>query len=106
MYRLSQRMVDLATKHKNTEHAILVRALNQAVRELFLAISSDWGFLIETGQAVRYSELRITVHAARARALMEQIENDRIDLGYLCTLEMADCIFAFDDMDFRVMARD
>lgn len=106
MFRLGQQMTDLATKHRNTEHPLLIRALNQAVRELFLAISSDWGFLIETGQAVRYSELRITVHAARARELMRQIENDCIDLTYLCTLEAADCIFAFDDMDFRVMARD
>ncbi len=106
MYRLSQNMVDLATKYKNTENALLERALNQAVRELFLAISSDWGFLIETGQAVRYSELRITVHAARARELMRQIENDCIDMTFLCTLEMADCIFAFGDMDFRRMARE
>ncbi|MCD8139477.1 MAG: DUF1957 domain-containing protein [Planctomycetaceae bacterium] len=106
MYRLSQRLIDLATKHKNTEHPLLIRALNQATRELFLAISSDWGFLIETGQAVRYSELRITVHTARAKELMRQIENDCIDLTYLCTMELADCIFAFDDMDFRVMARD
>ncbi|MDR2390985.1 MAG: DUF1957 domain-containing protein, partial [Planctomycetota bacterium] len=106
MFRLGQRLTDLATKHRATEHPLLIRALNQAVRELFLAISSDWGFLIETGQAVRYSELRITVHAARARELMRQIENDCIHLAYLCTLEMADCIFAFDDMDFRVMARD
>lgn len=106
MYRLGQRLTDLATKHRNTEHPLLTRALNQAVRELFLAISSDWGFLIETGQAVRYSELRITVHAARARELMRQIENDAIDLTFLCTLEMADCVFAFNDMDFRVMARE
>ncbi len=106
MFRLSQCLIDLATKHKNTENLILERALNQAVRELFLAISSDWGFLIETGQAVRYSELRITVHAARARELMRQIENDAIDMTYLCTLEAADCIFAFNDMDFRRMAKE
>ncbi len=106
MFRLSQRLIELATKHKNTENLILERALNQAVRELFLAISSDWGFLIETGQAVRYSELRITVHAARTRELIRQIENDAIDMTYLATLETADCIFAFDDMDFRRMARE
>ncbi|MDR1611811.1 MAG: DUF1957 domain-containing protein [Planctomycetota bacterium] len=106
MYRLSQQVRKLAVKHKNTENPILIRALNQAVRELFLAISSDWGFLVETGQAVRYSELRITVHTARTRQLLRQIENDRIDLTYLCTLETADCIFAFDDMDFRRMADD
>ena len=104
MYRLSQQVTELAAKYKNTENPILTRALNQAVRELFLAISSDWGFLIETGQAVRYSELRITVHAARTRELLRQIENDCIDMTYLCTLETADCIFAFNDMDFRRMA--
>lgn len=106
MFRLCQQMIDLATKHKNTENQILIRALNQAVRELFLAISSDWGFLIETGQAVRYSELRITVHAARCREMLRQIENDCIDMTMLCTLEQADCIFAYGDMDFRRIARD
>ena len=55
---------------------------------------------------MRYSELRITVHTARAKELMRQIENDCIDLAYLCTMEMADCIFAFQDMNFRVLARD
>jgi 1,4-alpha-glucan branching enzyme len=105
MYRLSNRLVDLATRHKNNENALLERALNQAARELLLAISSDWGFLIETGQAVRYSELRITNHAARARELMRQIENDCIDPTYLCTLETADCPFAGPEMDFRLFAR-
>ena len=105
MFRLGQRMTDLATRFRHTENALLERALNQAGRELMLAISSDWGFLIETGQAVRYSELRITAHAARARELMRQIESDSIDLTYLCTLETADCPFAYGDMDFRRFAR-
>ena len=104
MFRLCQRMADTARRHEATADSLLERALNQAARELMLAIASDWGFLIETGQAVRYSELRITSHAARARELLRQVEAGSIDLTYLCTLETADCAFAYGDMDFRVFA--
>ena len=102
MFRLSQKMSDLAGRCRDAADPLLVRALNQAGRELLLAIASDWGFLIETGQAVRYSELRITSHAGRARELMRQAETGRIDEKWLATLETADCPFpaAFDFRDF------
>jgi 1,4-alpha-glucan branching enzyme len=104
-YRLTGRMADLATRHRDTGDALLRRALNQAARELCLAVSSDWGFLIETGQAVRYSELRIVKHAHRARELMRQIEAESIDSAYLATLEAGDTLFPWDAMDFTVFAR-
>ena len=39
--------------------------LNQAARELLLLASSDWPFLITTGQARDYAAQRFTEHAAR-----------------------------------------
>ncbi|MBN2713296.1 MAG: DUF1957 domain-containing protein [Planctomycetes bacterium] len=105
MYRLSNRMINLATKHKDEKNPLMVRALNQAAREVFLAGASDWGFLIETGQAVRYSEKTITTHIARANELIRQIEAGDISLVYLCTLESADSIFSYEDMDYRVFCR-
>lgn len=105
LYRLCNRMIDAATEHQETEDNILKRALNQAARELFLAISSDWGFLIFTGQAVRYSEVRTVVHINRCKELLRQIQaGETIDLRYLNTLEHGDTIFC-KDMDFRVFAR-
>ena len=81
------------------------RALNQAARELFLAGASDWGFLISTGQAVRYSELQIVRHLDRAKELLRQAEEGKIEGTFLQLLEEADTIFPFGEMDYRVFCR-
>jgi len=77
LFRLIGKMADLATRHAETTDIILKRALDQAARCLFLAGASDWGFLIETGQAVRYSEVQILRHIDRARELLRQVESAR-----------------------------
>ncbi len=40
--------------------------LDQAARELLLAQSSDWSFMLTTGQAVSYAERRVKAHLTRA----------------------------------------
>lgn len=112
LYRMCNRMIELATKYAVLDPAaetdpkkrLLIRVLNQAARELFLAISSDWGFLISTGQAVRYSEVRTIKHIDRSKVLLKMAEEKQFDLSYLCTMEAADNIFN-QDMDFRVFCR-
>lgn len=42
-----------------------LRVLNQAARELLLLESSDWPFLVTTGQAKEYAEQRFTEHIDR-----------------------------------------
>ncbi len=105
LFRLVGKMADLATRHRETADLLLKRALDQAARCLFLAGASDWGFLIETGQAVRYSEVQIVRHLDRARELMRQVDAGKIHEDYLTILEDADTIFPFGDMDFRVFCR-
>lgn len=104
-FRLAGRMSEAATRFVSTTDDLTRRALNQAAREFFLAGASDWGFLIETGQAVRYSELQIVTHLDRAKELLRQAENGSVDPEYLSTMEQADTIFPWQDMDFRVFAR-
>jgi len=104
-YRLAGRLAELATEHAETEDALLVRALNQAAREFMLAVASDWGFLIETGQAVRYSEMQIIHHLDRTKELLRQVRAGSINLTYLATLEATDAFMAWGDMDYRVFCR-
>lgn len=52
-------------------------ALRQAARELLLMQSSDWPFLITTGQAREYGERRFRVHSARFSSLIEMLAEDR-----------------------------
>ena len=58
LHNMADEIIDLATKYKNGANAIITRILNQMVRELLLAQSSDWAFLITTKTAVEYSILR------------------------------------------------
>jgi 1,4-alpha-glucan branching enzyme len=44
--------------------------LAQAARELLLAQSSDWQFIISTGAAADYAERRFTEHCGDAEALL------------------------------------
>jgi 1,4-alpha-glucan branching enzyme len=105
LFRLCGRMADAATRHRDTDDPLLKRALDQAARSLFLAGASDWGFLISTGQAIRYSEVQILTHIDRTKELLRQIEAGEIREEYLALLESVDTIFPFGDMDFRVFCR-
>ena len=105
LFRLCGRMADAATRFKDTTDPVLTRALDQAARSLFLAGASDWGFLISTGQAIRYSEVQILTHIDRAKELLRQVETGEVREEYLALLESVDCIFPWGDMDFRVFCR-
>ncbi len=54
--------------------------LAQAARELLLAQSSDWQFIITTGEAADYAEARINVHIADCAKLMHGLRGGDGDL--------------------------
>ncbi len=68
--------------------------LNQAARELLLLQSSDWPFLVTTGQAKDYASQRFTEHVDRFEALA-----DILDRGGDMTLEESDMLAALADRD-------
>jgi len=78
------------------------RALNQAGRELLLAQSSDWPFIINSGTATAYAVRRLTDHLKWFNALTEQISMGRIDEGFLNQLEQRHPLFRF--LDYRHFA--
>jgi 1,4-alpha-glucan branching enzyme len=75
------------------------RALNQAVRELLLAQSSDWPFMMKTGQQSDYAVKRFKDHMLRGLRLADEIESGRIDEGWLKELEERDNLFP--ELDYR-----
>ena len=54
LHKGAEKMINLATKEPKDE--LEWRALNQAARELLLAQSSDWAFIMRTGTMVPYAE--------------------------------------------------
>jgi 1,4-alpha-glucan branching enzyme len=69
------------------------RALNQALREMLLLESSDWPFLITTGQAWQYAKDRFNGHVERFNALVDMVRSGNIDEGKLSQFEDIDNCF-------------
>jgi len=75
-------------------------ALDQAARELLLAQSSDWAFIMKTGTSVEYALRRQKTHIHRFDRLATMAESDDYDEGYLREVAARDCLFP--DMDYRI----
>jgi 1,4-alpha-glucan branching enzyme len=59
------------------------RVLKQLARELLLAQSSDWAFLMKTGTAREYATKRTTDHLIRFNRLHDQLVTNRVDEEFL-----------------------
>jgi 1,4-alpha-glucan branching enzyme len=101
LHKASERMIEIARTYPHA-HGLKRRALNQAVRELLLAQSSDWAFIMKTGTAVEYARKRTKEHLFNFIKLYEAIKRDQIDKGFLRDLETRNNIFK--DIDYMVYA--
>ena len=99
LHNIAERMHYLATIYQEP-HPIQKRALNQCARELLLAQSSDWPFIITTNTMVDYAHKRVRDHVGRFNALADMIDKDQIDIPYLEDIEYKDLIFP--DIDYKI----
>jgi len=75
--------------------------LAQAARELLLAQSSDWQFIISTGAVVDYAERRFTLHCDDAERLIDALKEGSLESG----ARMADELAKRDDLFPDVLAQ-
>ncbi len=99
LHHAAERMIEMATGHPRAEGAVK-EALTQAARELLLAQSSDWPFIMTAGTMDRYAETRVSKHLLRFLALDRQIREEKIDLPWLRSIAAADNLFP--ELDYRV----
>ena len=93
LHTAARRMSEAAHAHAATPTATADRVLKQLARELLLAQSSDWAFLIKTGTAKHYAAKRTTDHLERFNKLHGQLTTDRVDEAFLSDCEWRDNIF-------------
>ena len=93
-------MVELAHTYNNETDPLKLRVLNQCAREVLLAQSSDWLFIITNGTMVDYAKKRIKTHIGRFTKLYSQIKSDSIDEEFLKSINKQDCIFP--DIDYMI----
>jgi 1,4-alpha-glucan branching enzyme len=94
-------MVEMANAGDGND-PIKARALKQAARELLLAQSSDWAFIMKTGTAVPYAAKRTREHLLRFRKLYNDIQRESIDIQWLSDVENKDNVFP--ELDYRIFA--
>lgn len=83
------------------------RALNQAVRELLLAQSSDWPFIITNQTVVDYAKFRLESHLDQCERLIAELQKGGVDEAHLSYLEKNDGVFPQLDYGvFSSLARD
>ena len=96
----AERMVELARRFEHPSE-LERRALNQAARELLLAQSSDWAFIMKTNTTVEYAKKRTRDHIARFDYLYRML----VTGGFLeepILKEFEDRDNIFPDVDYRV----
>ena len=101
--RIVADMSELATIQISPEiegQQLIFRALNQAAREVLLAQSSDWAFIMKADTFVGYASERTKTHVQHFRRLQHEILTNSVDENYLSYLENRNNIFP--DLDYRV----
>ena len=97
----ADRMCELAEMF-NAPSDLERRALNQAARELLLAQSSDWAFIMKTGTTVPYAVKRTKDHVNRFTRLYHDLRNHTLDEPWLAEVERRDNIFP--EINYRIYA--
>ena len=97
----ARRMIDLANMYKDgVSDELTLLALNQCARELLLAQSSDWAFIMRSGTTVEYAIKRTREHLSRLNQLYKEIKCGEINENQLVLLSRRDNIFPL--IDYRV----
>jgi 1,4-alpha-glucan branching enzyme len=99
LHKAAERMIELAEKFPNAS-GNLKKTLNQSARELLLAQSSDWAFIMTSGTMVEYAHKRTKEHILNFTNLYFQILSNSIDMQYVEKLERKNNIFP--NIDYRV----
>src|SRR5262245_17398202 len=101
LHQAADRLTELPARFPQASH-LQRHALNQAARELLLAQSSDWAFLMQQKTAQHYAAQRTTQHLQRFTRLYETLCANQLNEHWLGEIERRDNIFP--QLDYRLYA--
>lgn len=96
-----ERLADLVARFPD-ESGLKERALNQAAREVLLAMASDWPFILNANTVVPYAKRRVTEHLTNLAHVIEELSRQTMGTEWLTKLEKAHPILPF--LDYRRFA--
>lgn len=100
LHYIGDKMVELAHNYYSETDELKIRVLNQCAREVLLAQSSDWLFIITNGTMVDYAKKRIKDHVGRFSRFYNELINNNIDINFLEYVEKQDCVFK--EIDYKI----
>jgi 1,4-alpha-glucan branching enzyme len=92
-HRHASAVVAQPRKHSGLALKLTDRVLKQLARELLLAQSSDWAFLMKTGTAREYATKRTIDHLSRFNRLHDQLVTNTVNEEFLRECESRDNLF-------------
>jgi len=92
LHRAVEAMIS-AVRRFSSNDSVKSRILNQMARELLLAQSSDWAFMMKTGAFSEYAKKRTVMHLERFYLLKSLLERNFYNLEILEDIERKDNIF-------------
>ncbi len=99
------RMEELVARYPQAD-GTLGEVLNQAARELILLQSSDWPFLITTGQAEAYAKNRFLEHVNRFQQMADVAESGQVDEAALTLCrQLWELDKIFPNVDYHYLAK-
>ncbi|HMP89305.1 MAG TPA: DUF1957 domain-containing protein [Kiritimatiellia bacterium] len=93
LYRAAERAARLPEITEGEGSEVSRRLLVQARREILLAQSSDWPFMMNAGRHLEYAEKRVRDHLSRFYWLADALERQIVNEAKLSAIEKADPIF-------------
>ncbi len=102
LHYMADTMAELASRYRDSADFHTTKVLNQMAKELLLAQSSDWAFLMTTDTAREYSVHRSKEHISNFNRLHTML-HEGMDLDALEYMETKNSVFNF--LDFRVFVR-
>lgn len=103
IHKAEREMAEVADLPTVGHDKLITRAAKQLARELLLLESSDWPFLVTTGQAKDYAVERFNDHQARFDKLYKMIKSGAVDEKALQQIEDIDTCFS--EVDLKVFSR-
>lgn len=103
IHAAERRMEQLVERHPHAD-GFAETVLNQAAREVLLLESSDWPFLVTTGQAKKYAVERFLGHVERFRELARLAEGEPGQEACQYAQQLYELDKVFPDIDYRWFA--
>nr|WP_153726543.1 1,4-alpha-glucan branching protein domain-containing protein [Heliorestis convoluta] len=100
LHKAAERMIGLSKERPHTE-GLQRRALNQMARELLLAQSSDWAFIMKTNTTVQYAINRSVYHLNNCSLLYDMVTGEK-PLREELVSELEEVNPVFPRMDYRL----